>query len=134
MMQRIDMLMMQIVQALNNVGIEATNIARETHLYTDRTGNLTSSIGYIIILDGQVQGVSGFEQVKDGDQGSSIGMEYVVQQEKSHAEGLSLIVVAGMPYAAYVERMNLNVLKGAEEYAVGEAKKKINDVLNIWRQ
>jgi len=43
----------KIVRILRNVGEKCINEAREYGSYQDRTGNLRSSIGYIVLKDGK---------------------------------------------------------------------------------
>lgn len=128
------MLEHHLIQALHSVGLEATTIARTTHKYLDRTGNLTSSIGYIIVNDGEIINISAFDVVENGSQGAKNGKDYAKELAKKYSEGLCLIIVAGMPYAGYVEALGLNVLDAAGIYATEEAVKKINDVIKLWSE
>lgn len=104
--------------AINNLcylGEAAIKEARENHRYKDQTGNLTSSIGYLVLDNGKVVRESSFEVVKKGSSGSSEGREFLHTLISEHSTGLVLILVAGMNYAAYVEAKNLNVLDSAEQ-------------------
>ena len=102
------------IEILKRVGRAAVKEARQNHRYKDRTGNLTSSIGYCIVDNGKVIEESSFDTVLNGSQGSTDGREYLSRLVSEHPSGLVLIVVAGMEYAAYVEAKNLNVLDSAE--------------------
>lgn len=108
---------------LSRVGEMAVNEARANGSYLDHTGNLRSSIGYIVVDNGNVVSVGEFNEVKgpkESDvvrgeiQGRSFAMSLV--QEIS---GIGLIVVAGMNYAVYVET-HRNVLSSAELLAERE--------------
>ncbi len=96
-------------------GEEAINYARQGHTndWTDRTGNLRSSIGYSVVAEnGSVEKEAGFN---GSPEGSSEGKK-VVQRAKNKAQKgqLTLILVAGMNYATYVERKGRDVLAGAK--------------------
>ncbi len=116
------------IECLKRMGEAAIKEARENHRYKDRTGNLTSSIGYCVLDNGKVIVESSFDVARgvwkddkgrkhpySGDAGSSEGREFLHTLISEHSTGLVLIVVAGMDYAAYVEAKNLNVLDSAEQ-------------------
>lgn len=133
------------LNVLNYVGLECVKEARESGKYTDRTGNLRSSVGYAILEDGKVISKSGFEKVRgqgknyqlvnfktkqgqivkywakgksgDGTQGSNTGQALINQLASTYNTGLVLVVVAGMDYASYVEAKGYNVLNSAETLA-----------------
>ena len=115
--KRIDELRGKIIEAFSYVGEQAVNEARQNHRYKDQTGNLTSSIGYCVLDNGNVVLESSFEVVKEGKQGSQDGRNFLHRLMAEHPTGIALIVVAGMEYAAYVEAKNLNVLDSAEQLA-----------------
>lgn len=103
-----------IVNNLIYVGEAALKHAREVHKYTDRTGNLTSSIGYCVLVDGKSVFESTFEVLKKGQQGAVEGRKFLSQLTRKHSKGVVLIMVAGMEYAEYVEAKGLDVLESAE--------------------
>ena len=79
--------------------------------YTDQTGNLTSSIGYVVLWNGRVVRQSDFSPVQGngkkrsgagGLSGTKKGREFLQKLISENSEGLVLIVVAGMPYAALI--------------------------------
>lgn len=81
----------------------------------DQSGNLRSSIGYVIVKDGRIISEGGFDQVKSGTIGVSEGKRFAKEIAASFPQGFALIVVAGMKYAAYVEAMdNKDVLASSE--------------------
>ena len=102
---------------LSYVGERVLNEARSSGSYKDQTGNLRSSVGYVIVVDGKVVKSSSFETVKGGGQGSSEGRAYVQTLVSKFPQGIALIVVAGMNYASYVSAKGYNVLDTAEVLA-----------------
>lgn len=88
--------------------------ARLNRSYTDRTGNLTSSIGYIVAVDGRIRKISDFYVVKQGAQGQKEGKAYARELVKNFPKGYVLIIVAGMEYAAYVADKGYDVIDSAE--------------------
>lgn len=137
--QAVDRRLNALYNALTNVliyaGEEVVKYARDPNRkrYKDRTGNLTSSIGYVVLRDGKVMQESDFTPVR-GDasakgaklSGSKSGREFLKKLIAENNEGLVLIVVAGMPYAAYVEAMGLDVLDSAEIKAGEIVKRMLN--------
>lgn len=99
------------------VGEQALAIARNNHKYLDQTGNLTSSIGYAVVENGKVYKQSTFAQVKGGTDGTREGAAFLQRLISENSNGIVLIMVAGMEYAAYVEAMSLDVLDSAEQAA-----------------
>lgn len=106
-----------IIRTLQYVGEKCITEAREGGTYQDQTGNLRSSIGYAIVKDGVVvnstmsQKIAGTKTSEDN--GNQIGSDYLKKISKEY-QGISLIVVAGMRYAAYVESRGYNVLTSSE--------------------
>lgn len=94
--------------------IEARDRPQEASWY-DQTGNLRSSIGYIIVMDGNVISSSSFGQVKNGSEGSLEGKSLALKLAANYKTGYALIVVAGMHYAAYVEAMDNKVVLASAE-------------------
>ena len=120
--QRLDADMLAFVQRqervierrLMYIGEMAVNTARTSRRYLDQTGNLTSSIGYVIVKRGSILNKSGFEQVKDGKEGVLAGEALATTLAGKFPYDYALIVVAGMDYAAYVEAMGLGGMTAAE--------------------
>ena len=116
--QRVEML---TIRALSYLGelcvIEARNRPKEIS-WVDRTGNLRSSVGYIIAKGGEIIKHSDFQQVKAGDKGADEGKKFAEELAKKSSNDYVLIVVAGMNYAEQVEAIeSKNVLASAELYA-----------------
>jgi len=103
-----------IVSALSYVGEQCVNEARDNGRYINRTGNLRSSVGYVIAKNGFIVNTGGFSQVAEGTQGTGEGKRFIDELVSKQRNGIYLIVVAGMKYSACVEAKNLNVLTSAE--------------------
>ena len=110
---------------LQYVGEQCIRDARLTGSYTDRTGNLRSSIGYVIVDRGQIAYESAFPSVKNGGEGAKEGKAYAHELANQFSSGIALIVVAGMSYASYVQRRGYNVTASAEliaEHLISQLK------------
>lgn len=103
-----------IERTLNYIGEQCVNAARDSDGYKDRTGNLRSSTGYILVRDGRVVRQSKFDPVSGGSEGGKSGEEYARKLAMDYPDGFALIVVAGMNYAAYVSAKGRDVLDSAE--------------------
>lgn len=100
------------VKVLKNIGEACVAEAVANGNYTDQTGNLRSSIGYVICKDGVIVDEGGFWNV-GGSEGPTAGRAKA-QSLAVGATGLVLIIVAGMQYAQYVADKGFNVLDSAE--------------------
>ena len=104
----------ETVTMLSFAGEQAVNEARMAHTYRDQTGNLTSSIGYAVIVDGNPVEVGDFNPVLTADKGMETGREYAISLASEFPQGITLVVVAGMKYAKYVAAKGYNVLDSSE--------------------
>lgn len=111
------MLEMAIVRNFCIIGERCVNAARTSHSYQDQSGNLTSSMGYAVSIDGKLAQISSFDKVLNGEEGAKTGEEYVKQLISKYPSGIVLIVVAGMNYAAYVSDKGYDVIDSAESLA-----------------
>lgn len=121
--QRVDQ---AIVLQLAYLGEDLVNYARSIPAemgFRDQTGNLRSSIGYVIVHNGQVV-KEDFQRVKgpvsSEKSGFEIGKSYAQQLSAEHKEGYAMIFVAGMDYALAVESRGRDVLTSTE-YAAKQA-------------
>lgn len=109
---------MLTLRALSYLGekcvIEARDRSPEDS-WVDQTGNLRSSVGYVISHNGKIVQYSGFQQVKNGSEGSKTGKELATELIKKYSSGYALVVVAGMNYAEYVEAMDNKVVLASAE-------------------
>lgn len=96
---------------LQYMGEELTKYAKEVHNYTDRTGNLTNSIGYAVVRNGKIVNYGG--EIQPGD-GAAEGLKVAQKMAANASSSFSLLIVAGMNYAAYVEAKGYNVILPAE--------------------
>ena len=112
--EQIERIEQLIIYNLSYVGEQCLTEARSTNSYKDQTGNLRSSIGYIIVKDGRVIRQSDFAVVRTGSQGKSEGEQFARSLASKFPDGIVLIVVAGMNYASYVSAKGYNVLDSAE--------------------
>lgn len=123
----------EYINTLAYLGEESVNFARLNAGYTDQTGNLKSSIGYVILKDGQVINEN-FEQVLNGGEGLAIGQSQASQAALNYPRGFVLIIVAGMDYARAVESRGKDVITGATLFAEQELPGLLNqlkqDLLN----
>ena len=103
-----------LVYNLCAVGEQVLNAARLTNSYKDQTGNLRSSIGYVLSVDGEVVQMISFDVVKEGSEGAKGGKAYAMQLVRDFPKCIVLIVVAGMNYASYVSAKGYDVLDSSE--------------------
>ena len=96
------------------IGEKVRNAAIERGSYTDRTGNLRNSVGYVVIVDGQVYESGSFGKPDGNSEGKSTGESYARSLVKKFSKGIVLIVVAGMRYASYVSARGKDVLDSSE--------------------
>ena len=106
-----------VVRNMCYVGEQCENTARSSHTYRDQTGNLSSSIGYAVSVDGVIVQCSSFQVVLKGSQGAKDGLEYVKDIISKYPKGIVLVIVAGKDYAAYVSDKGYDVLDSAETLA-----------------
>lgn len=112
--QRLELLRRATLRQFAYLGELCVNQARSAGSYRDQTGNLRSSVGYVVSVDGRVVQQSGFSAVKGGGSGSHSGANYAKQLAGRFPKGISLIVVAGMNYAAYVSAKGYDVLDSSQ--------------------
>ncbi len=112
--QRLRGLEQAVIRTLAYCGELCLNVARSTNSYKDQTGNLRSSIGYVVAVDGRIVSQSSFETVKEGGQGSKQGAAFAKQLVRRFPKGICLIVVAGMEYAVHVKNRGYDVLDSSE--------------------
>lgn len=103
-----------LVRRLLYCAEEITNAARQTNSYKDQTGNLRSSLGCVVAVDGKVVGEYGFEVVLNGHEGVEDGKRYIRELVAQFPKGIALIAVAGKNYATYVSAKGYDVLDSAE--------------------
>jgi len=113
----------RIIWALAQAGEQFVNDARSTQTYQDQTGNLRSSIGYIIARDGVIIQ----ENIEGKPEGRAHAKEIAEEVLKENTRGFVLIGVAGMEYAAAVESKGYDVITGSIPAAKALLKAKIKE-------
>jgi hypothetical protein len=115
-----------IIEQFEIVGEQFIADARNNGTYTDRTGNLRSSIGYIIYKDGKpLNEVFPGNQKQGVEHGRNVARNVLIP-----GKGFCLMVVAGMNYAYYVEAKNYDVITGSSY----EAEKLLKQSLAVVRK
>lgn len=107
-----------ILSRLKFIGETCVNNAKANGTYTDVTGNLRSSVCYVVLKNG----------VKKSDGAiPSDSSERMAELIAEHPRGYVLIVLAGMDYAAAVESKGKDVLTASSKIAEIEIKKAIRN-------
>lgn len=132
--ERADKLTTSALQRMGEQAVTRTRDRSAAESWTDRTGNLRSSVGYLLVKNGVEAGASAFNTVAGGSEGSDTGRRYALQVVAEHPSDYTLAVVAGMDYAQYVESRGRDVLASTVLWAEKElprvAAKLKNHVLN----
>lgn len=104
-----------LIYRLEALIAELQNHAKLNAGYQDQTSNLKSSIGGVLLKDGQPVSYATFVKEGTADTGDAIGEEFLNEMVKKVGSGFVILMVAGMEYATYVENQHgLNVLKATE--------------------
>lgn len=118
-----------LIMRMEQIGEECITIARTEGSYNDITGNLRSSIGYIVLNDGKVVRQSASKQYKgkegDGSKGVETGEAFLDSIKSKYPWGIVLIVCAGMNYAAYVEGVHHKVVLSTADLKAKELLKQL---------
>lgn len=122
-----------LVFRLEQMGEKAIEIARQNGSYGDVTGNLRSSIGYVITDNGKVVMQAEPEQYQgtqgDGSKGVSEMQSYLESIKGDYPKGCALVVCAAMEYAAFVENVKKkDVLTSAKHYIETIAPKQLDEL------
>lgn len=117
-----------LIMNLAVIGEKCVNEARMRGSYKDQTGNLRSSTGYVLVVDGRIVTMSSFAPVSGGTDGSKDGKSYAERIARNYPSGITLIVVAGMHYAEYVAARGYDVLDSSELLAKQLMDKLMNDL------
>lgn len=93
--------------------------------FNDQTGNLRSSIGFIILYNGEIlhQDFEMSPRGTDKQAGLNAGKSYAKEQGMENQKGWAIITVAGMEYASWVEAKGYDVITGSNIAARGNLKK-----------
>lgn len=109
----------EIRRTLSYIGEQVVREARLRGSYTDRTGNLRSSTGYVLAYRGEVIAASAFAEThptatEGGAKGKSLA-ETIARRDSR--DGYCLVVAAGETYATHLMRRGYDVLQSAETEA-----------------
>lgn len=115
-----------ILLNLQRIGEAFVTQARETETYKDRTGNLRSSIGYVILRNGS-QLNENFES-RGGPNGVEQARKIIEEAKLKFPTGFVLIGVAGMDYAAAVESLGFDVITASSIQAEVDLKTAIERI------
>lgn len=110
----VDDTLQQCIKAYLYLGENVVAHAKQSVGFMDQTGNLRSSIGYVLFVNGQV-----YKEFYEGRAlGTSEGKQFA-RELASRAKKAQLVLVftAGMNYAYSVESRGYNVLAASENYA-----------------
>lgn len=84
--------------------------------YQDQTGNLTSSVGFAVVEDGNIIYEYGFDKTSaTAIVGDEEGKAYAQQLAALDTSGLYVVVCAGMNYAKWVEIRGLGGMTAGEQ-------------------
>lgn len=116
----------RIYKLILKAGEEFVKYARKKGNYQDRTGNLRSSIGYVIVKDGDIL-TENYELSEEGSErypGMREAKRLISDLIGVYSKGWVLIGVAAMPYAVYVEAIdNIDVVSLAADHVEDWIKK-----------
>ncbi|MCD8137664.1 MAG: hypothetical protein LUH01_17625 [Parabacteroides gordonii] len=111
------------------VGEGSVNHARKHGSYTDQTGNLRNSIGYVIAFDGKIIECE-FKHGSGITNKAAFLADNKIHEMLAGDSGYTLLIIAGMNYARSVENRGKNVLTGTEKYLKSEVKAKMSNILS----
>lgn len=121
------------IEVLQELGEKCVAEMRLHKGYTMQTGALLSSSGYEVFKDG-VAIHTAFEAASGAESSAaSTGMKSgktLAEKVGSETKGLSLVVVAGMNYAVYVESKGYNVISSAEHLAQRELPRMLSELVS----
>jgi hypothetical protein len=116
---KIGVIQQAVLSRLQRIGETFVTNARLNGTYKDRTGNLRSSVGYVILKNGE-QVFENFEgKTSVGKQTAKAAADEIASQ---YPTGYVLIGVAGMEYAAAVESRGYEVITSSSITAREELK------------
>jgi len=123
----------KLEEIMNEIGRIGVSWAIQNHEFNNRTNNLEDSYGYAIYKNGSIQGQPFVTTPKAsksvrGKSGHDEAVKFL-QAYDSFPTGWSVVVVAGMEYASFVEfYYGLDVLQGSEMIAKEAADKLLRNI------
>lgn len=126
----LDRIVFALIETLKYTGENFVTNARNSGSYSDRTGNLRSSVGYMIMHNGKIIHKA-FGQTGGTTEGASEGEQYAMKvAEAFKGKRIVFIGVAGMEYAAAVESKGFDVISGSATGAVRDLKQQLLIIKN----
>ena len=129
-LDEVEKLQIEMMQELGEMCVTEMRLNKG---YMMQTGALLSSSGYSIYKDG-VAIHTAFEAAQGAQSGAAAkGMKKgksLADKVGAETKGLSLVVVAGMHYAVYVESKGYNVISSAEHLAQRELPKMLSELIS----
>ncbi len=113
----------KVILRLKYAGELFVQLARDTGNYTDQTGNLRASVGYMIFDNGKL-----ISEAFPGEQPDGVEAGKELAKDKANKQGLVLIGVAGMDYAAAVESNGKDVITGSNQLTEAWLKKALKQI------
>lgn len=106
------------IKWLSSLGERVVRYAREHGNYTDRTGNLRNSIGYVVIQNGNIVR----ENFGNGIP-QQMARTYALEVGRERGGYKTYLVwVAGMEYAKYVEASGFDVIESSGDWVEATAQ------------
>lgn len=102
------------LQYAGEVGVGVARDPQHANTFTDRTGNLRSSIGSVVVEEGGKASYGGFNAFGAEGKSGGEGKSYAKQVMANLHQPIALAVVAGKEYASYVAANGYDVLDRAE--------------------
>lgn len=127
----------QILREMRGIRMDLVNECRGLNTYQDQTTNLRSSIGGFIVVDGQIDSMSSFEQlpprIKDTTgkvkyNGGELGKAYAEDLASGEPKNIVMGIVAGMQYAQAVESLGYDVITGSTILSERLIKEALKDI------
>lgn len=121
------------IEVLQELGEMCVKEMRLNKGYKMQTGALLSSSGYSVFKDGVAihtvfKAASGAKR-EAAEKGMKVGKS-LADKVGNETKGLSLVVVAGMNYAVYVESKGKNVIESAERLAQRELPRMLLELIS----
>lgn len=103
-----------LMQRLSIIAERAYQKAIISRDYMNNTGNLRSSIGWGVFFNGNLCNMGGFVSIYSGTHGANEG-EKILRGANISPIGYTIVLVAGMHYATFVEATGRDVSTSGEK-------------------
>lgn len=103
-----------LIYSLLAIGEQVRNEAVLNGSYKDQTRHLRGSVGYILVVDGQLYNSGNFGKNDSPSDAKEEGRKFAESLVRKYPKGVVLICVAGKNYAAYVAAKGYNVIDSSE--------------------